>query len=64
LRTGQRCHQGFNGTFHDRDGNPLWNSQLYPDPARMVANIHAMDPRLLVSFYMNSKDRQTCLWLF
>jgi hypothetical protein len=46
------CQKGYNGTFHDEQGNPLWAKATFPDPAGMVAKAH--DLGLKAGWYMNN----------
>jgi hypothetical protein len=46
------CQQGYNGTFHDEHGNPLWAKATFPDPAGMVAKAHSLG--LKAGWYMNN----------
>eukprot|EP01047_Picozoa_sp_COSAG01_P061793 COSAG01_NODE_7766_length_3066_cov_2.530502_3_plen_202_part_00 len=36
------CMKGYNGTFHDEHGNPLWAKATFPDPKGMVAKAHRL----------------------
>ena len=47
-----KCQQGYNGTFHDAEGNPLWAKATFPDPAGMVAKAHKLG--LKAGMYMNN----------
>ena len=38
----QACGKGFNGSFHDSAGSPLWNNVTFPDPVSMVAKAHSL----------------------
>ena len=44
--------KGYNGTFHDAQGNPLWAEATFPDPAGMVAKAHSLGLR--AGWYMNN----------
>lgn len=46
------CQKGYNGTFHDAQGNPLWAEATFPDPAGMVAKAHSLGLR--AGWYMNN----------
>ena len=46
------CQRGYNGTFHDEHGNPLWAKATFPDPAGMVAKAHSLG--LKAGWYMNN----------
>ena len=50
------CQRGYNGTFHDEQGNPLWAKATFPDPAGMVAKAH--DLGLKAGWYMNNCREQ------
>ena len=55
------CQRGYNGTFHDEHGNPLWAKATFPDPAGMVSKAHSLG--LKAGWYMNNcqcrETRQT-----
>ena len=46
----QACGTGFNKSFHDADGKPLWNFTTFPDPKGMVAKAHSLG--LKAGWYM------------
>lgn len=48
----QACGKGFNGSFHDKLGNPLINTDRFPNMAGMVDKAHSLG--LLAGFYMNN----------
>ena len=50
------CQKGYNGTFHDEQGNPLWAKATFPDPAGMVSKAH--DLGLKAGWYMNNCREQ------
>jgi alpha-galactosidase len=50
----QACGKGFDGSFHDAAGNPMWNHTTFPDPAGMVAKAHSLG--LKAGWYMNNCD--------
>ena len=46
------CQKGYNGTFHDAEGYPLWAKSTFPDPKGMVAKAHSLG--LTAGWYMNN----------
>jgi len=59
----QACNGGFNGSFHDAEGNPLINKVRFPNMAEMVAHIH--DLNLKAGFYLNNcicPEKSATLW--
>mmetsp|Transcript_19909 Transcript_19909/g.39077 ORF Transcript_19909/g.39077 Transcript_19909/m.39077 type:complete len:454 (-) Transcript_19909:128-1489(-) len=38
----QACNKGFHNTFHDQQGMPLINTELFPDLKKMTDDIHAL----------------------
>jgi hypothetical protein len=48
----QECHGGFQGAFHDVDGNPLVNESRFPDMKAMVDFGHSLN--LTVGWYINN----------
>ena len=41
-----------NKTFHLKDGTPVWNNSVFPDPVGMVRKAHALG--LLAGWYLNN----------
>ncbi len=48
----QACGKGTDSNFHDGDGNPILNTDRFPDMAGMVRRIHQLG--LLAGWYMNN----------
>lgn len=48
----QGCNQGYDGSFHRKNGYPIINTDRFPDMKAMVDHGHALD--LKVGWYMNN----------
>lgn len=48
----QACGKGVNGSFHDINGVPLINTQLFPNMTALTAYAHSKD--IKASFYSNN----------
>lgn len=52
----QACGTGINGSFHDKDGNPLVNLKAFPNMTEMNERIHAKGVKS--GWYLNNCVRR------
>jgi len=48
----QKCGAGVDGSFHDKDGNPIINTDTFPDMKKMTDHAHSLGLR--AGWYMNN----------
>eukprot|EP00039_Didymoeca_costata_P002752 m.62306 g.62306 ORF g.62306 m.62306 type:complete len:741 (+) comp11502_c0_seq2:165-2387(+) len=48
----QACRSGVNGSFHDKNGHPIFNATRFPNVSNMVSNANAFG--LHAGFYVNN----------